>query len=240
MKAEYTEVWVPAAIVPLVRFADRVRAISSTRLDSVLDEVPDGLKDALAEFDEIVSWYGANRPEFRTALGAAHKRVTFLEALPNKAWRGHAGDFFAKQVGAPMGSVPMLDVGETLARGSVVIHPFSGSARKNWPLERYRDLAQKLGERVEWTAGPHEELAGATRFENLMDLARWMKGAAAYVGNDSGISHLAAAIGMRTVVLFGPTEPEVWAPRGENVTVLRRRSLSELDADRVWSALTTS
>ena len=41
-----------------------------------------------------------------------------------------------------------------------------------------------------------------------------------YLGNDSGVTHLAAAIGVRTVALFGPTDPVQWRPRGKSVTVI--------------------
>lgn len=43
-----------------------------------------------------------------------------------------------------------------------------------------------------------------------------------YLGNDSGVTHLAAAIGVRTVALFGPTDPVQWRPRGKSVTVITR------------------
>jgi ADP-heptose:LPS heptosyltransferase len=42
-----------------------------------------------------------------------------------------------------------------------------------------------------------------------------------YIGNDSGITHLAAAVGTPVLALFGPTNPEVWAPRGPHVRVGR-------------------
>jgi len=45
-------------------------------------------------------------------------------------------------------------------------------------------------------------------------LARWLAAASVYIGNDSGISHLAAACGAPVIALFGPTNPRVWAPRG--------------------------
>lgn len=50
------------------------------------------------------------------------------------------------------------------------------------------------------------------------------------IGNDSGISHLAAAVGLPVIALFGPTDPEVWRPLGPNVEIMR---FSETDADRV-------
>jgi ADP-heptose:LPS heptosyltransferase len=52
-------------------------------------------------------------------------------------------------------------------------------------------------------------------------LARWLARARLYAGNDSGITHLAAAVGTPVLALFGPTNPEVWAPRGPNVRVVR-------------------
>jgi ADP-heptose:LPS heptosyltransferase len=103
-----------------------------------------------------------------------------------------------------------------------VIHPFSGSASKNWPLERYRDLARWVERRlpVHWCAGPEEPLEGATRFEDLYELACWLGGARMYIGNDSGITHLAAAVGTPVVALYGLTDPRVWAPRGPEVRVV--------------------
>ena len=176
--------------------------------------MPVALGVRLDTFDEIVSWYGSNRREFREVMP---RLTNFLEALPNRHWVGHATDFFLEQVGAPAGLVPRIEIQKSEPRNSVVIHPFSGSARKNWPLKKYRELAAKLPVNVEWTAGPEEALEGAHRFESLLDLASWMSGAAFYLGNDSGISHLAAAIGLPAIVLFRTTDPAIWAPRGDHV-----------------------
>src|SRR5690242_457636 len=68
LRADYTEVWTSSRTVPLIRFADRVRSIASTGLDLVAITDDSRAFDALAEFDDIVSWYGTNRPEFREAV----------------------------------------------------------------------------------------------------------------------------------------------------------------------------
>lgn len=196
-----------------MQFADRVRSISATGLDTVIDEMPAELASELAQFDEIISWYGSNRPEFRAVM----PRCVFLAALPTADWTGHATDFFLNQVGAPMGLIPRIGVPDVQRRDSVVIHPFSGSARKNWPLENFRRVAGSIRGNVEWVAGPEEELAGAQRFGDLMELAKWMAGARLYLGNDSGVSHLAAAIGVPSIVIFRCTDPQVWGAQGENV-----------------------
>ena len=73
-----------------------------------------------------------------------------------------------------------------------------------------------------WCAGPEEPLAGATRFDDLYELAQWLARARLYIGNDSGITHLAAAVGTPVVAVFGPTDPAVWGPRGDHVRVVHR------------------
>jgi ADP-heptose:LPS heptosyltransferase len=226
------EIWTAGAHVPLVRFADRVRSIASTGLDllGVTDPPPRLLKE-LAGFDSIVSWYGANRPEFRAAVEARRLPFVFFPALPSNADR-HAVDFYLEQVrslGAhPADAIPRIPCRpEDAARigepaGYAVIHPFSGSPVKNWPLDQFRTLARGLERHmpVRWCAGPDDPpLEDAVRIDDLYRLACWIAQARLYIGNDSGITHLAAATGVPVLALFGPTDPAVWAPRGDNVRV---------------------
>ena len=126
-----------------------------------------------------------------------------------------------RQAGGEGLAVPRIDCERSERGDFAVIHPFSGSARKNWPLERFRELAARLAMPVRWCAGPEEALEDAVRFENLYELACWLASARVYIGNDSGITHLAAAVGARVVAIFGPTDPAVWAPRGERVSVIQ-------------------
>jgi ADP-heptose:LPS heptosyltransferase len=78
---------------------------------------------------------------------------------------------------------------------------------------------------------------------SLPCLAALFRSAGALVGNDSGLSHLAAAVGCPTVALFGPTDPRVWAPIGERVVVLGGEAPTAanpwggLSTDRVEAAL---
>src|SRR5262249_22145300 len=59
------------------------------------------------------------------------------------------------------------------------------------------------------------------RDHSLRQLAALFERAAVFVGNDSGLSHLAAGVGCASLVLFGPTDPVVWAPVGPRVRVVR-------------------
>src|ERR1700685_3720113 len=184
LSTDYTEVWIPSSIVPLVQFAHRVRSLASTGIDlvGVGDfEMPEALKAELESFDSIVSWYAANRPEFRQALLSLGVACEFHQALPPIDYRGHASDFFARQVGAPLGRRPSIEVKRSTARDSVVIHPFSGSVSKNWPESHFRELASNLKCKVDWTAGPEDKWVDAARFTNLAELAGWMGGARVFL-----------------------------------------------------------
>ena len=235
LRAAFTEVWVPRSVVPLVRFADRVRAISSTGLDLFgvpgVDPPPAVLA-ALRDFDEIVSWYGANRPEFREALTTLGVPVRFLPALPPADSSEHAADFFARHAGAPFPAVPSIACDAT-SNDAIWLHPFSGGGRKNWPFDRFRKLAGQLTAYapVEWA-----ETHGGVRFEDLYELARRLAGARLYIGNDSGITHVAAAVGARVIALFGETNPDVWGPRGANVRVIQAETLDRISVEDVLRA----
>lgn len=251
LRAPYTEVWVQRPNVPLIRFAERVRAIADTGLDWLEiapHSAPASLIASLRSFDSIISWYGSNREQFRQVVSSLGLPFTFLPALPAEPGC-HATDFYLEQARAlgaqPRSHIPRIPCTPRPGRRDpyVVIHPFSGSQKKNWPLQQFEKLAGRLASSyaVEWTAGPEETLPGCRRFEDLYELACWIAGARLYIGNDSGISHLAAATGIPTIVLFGPTDPAVWAPRGPNVRVVRTpvpgAPIETLPLELVWQAV---
>jgi heptosyltransferase-3 len=121
----------------------------------------------------------------------------------------------------------------------ILIHPGSGSPRKNWPRENWCRLIDQLGLPVSLILGEAERSNGEEAFTSakrlgvkplhlvnapLEELVDALSHCRLFVGHDSGISHLAAASGARCVLLFGPTEPACWAPPAPNVRVLRNRS----------------
>ena len=130
-----------------------------------------------------------------------------------------------------------------------VVAPGSGSAAKNWPLERFLAVADALaasGATVAWLLGPAEEErgvtealpAGATVWRRLLitEVAALLATSAGYLGNDSGTSHLAAALGVPTVAVFGATDPAVWAPRGPAVAVVGAPTIEGVAIDAVVDA----
>jgi heptosyltransferase-3 len=214
-RAPYTEVWAPRPLLPLIRFADRTRALADTGLDLV--GVVEGARiQELETFDSIYSWYGTHRPEFRDAV--RHLPFTFFPALPPPA------------EGIPHITVPLKPVPPATIQNFAIIHPFASRRDKRWPLENFRELAARLEIPVKWCAGPEEHLEGAIRMDDLYDLACWISTARVYIGNDSGIAHLAAAIGTSVVAIFLSSDSRVWAPRGQNVAVLERPDVAEVVA----------
>lgn len=141
------------------------------------------------------------------------------------------------------------------AGGPVVLHAGSGGRVKRWAIERWAGLAAALhatGARVEVIAGEVEAeqfdghakeefgRAGGRFVETLEELADTVRATRVFVGADSGPTHLAAQLGVRTVALFGPTEPRVWAPIGPAVEVVAPespRGMEWLGVERVVQAI---
>jgi len=127
--------------------------------------------------------------------------------------------------------------GVDLSRRLVVLHPGSGGVQKCWHLDNFLRVAQALRDRefeVLFLLGPAEverlrpsekvQLHAAAKCAAHLALTQvigLLSGADAFIGNDSGVTHLAAGMGLRTVALFGPTDPAVYRPLGRAVTVLQ-------------------
>ena len=145
----------------------------------------------------------------------------------------------------PEERVPRVDTSGSAhrsAEAAIAIHPGSGSARKNWPIQRFAELARHLlseGEHVSWIVGPAEDGialppdARAWRDLDLRSLAASLARCRLFIGNDSGVTHLAAACGCPTVVLFGGSDPRVWLPRGGTVRAVESPSLDGISVERV-------
>jgi heptosyltransferase-2 len=144
------------------------------------------------------------------------------------------------------------------ARPIVALHPGSGSEQKNWRLENWVQLGGALLEADSFrgslvvVSGESDEPAIAeleaiwkntarVRFAKnlpLPHLAALLEHTI-FIGHDSGISHLAAAAGANCILLFGPTDPQIWAPRRENVKIIRPSSgrVADVDVTEVQHAL---
>lgn len=137
---------------------------------------------------------------------------------------------------------PSPDDFNPVSKGAIVtIHPGSGGRNKCWPIKRFAGLIENLAVRHDFPCcillGPAEversmsdELTSAIgsirNFEivnglSLSAVASLLSRTKIYIGNDSGITHMAAMLGTPTVAIFGPTDDRIWGPRGENVRIVR-------------------
>jgi len=227
------------------------------------------LPPVLAEADLVIDllWRPGEKPW--------RGRIASLEPIPPEDWTRSAAAWLLEQaaglelpVVAPEPVLAVPGAVREAARKALAakgirgafaaIHPGSGSVRKNWAMERFGEVARRLreeaGRQVVWLLGPAETERGikpdARGGAVLADLAlETVAGILAladgYVGNDSGVTQLAAAVRgaegrtTPTVALFGPTDVRVWGPRGRHVRLIRSPdgTMEGIEAETVWSAV---
>ena len=231
---------------------------------SLFDEgvvLADTLAGELRGFDLAVVY--SRSEALRAQLGAYVPRVIGVDPAPPPG--RHAGRWYAEAL-PPLGidhdgDPPTLRftdeeqarAGEWRARlpsAFLALHPGSGSAAKNWPAERFAALARALSPGRDWllVCGPADDAPAAVLSREPRAvlahelpprvLGALLAQAGLFAGNDSGVTHLAAASGAPTLALFGPTDPSQWAPMGPAVTTLRApdERMSGLGVETVLAA----
>ncbi len=222
----------------------------------------DFLRSFFSSFDEVIFFTAGDRESIlRTVLSAGADRCRLLDPRPFPDQIHHitehlmsvfegdgisSVDFFPSMIAAARKQ-------EGATRSGIVIHPGSGSREKNWPLEHFITVARKSISPVTFISGPAEqergmdrvlsqEGFGVTRPESFQELASILSEAELYLGNDSGVSHLAAFVETPSIVLFGPTDPRVWHPLGEWVIVMSSpdRTMRGIGVNDVLSMMKTS
>jgi len=205
-------------------------------------ESADGpLAAALREADAVVAY--TRSADVLAALQTRTPRLVAFDPAP-PADGAHASVWLTRplaQIGVETAADPpelQFSDAETAAAaplrrslppGFLALHPGSGSSRKNWPAPRFLELARRLAGSDRWllVTGPAEEplaldAPGALRARSLplRVLGASLSRAGLFVGNDAGVTHLAAAAGAPTLALFGPTSPSLWSPVGRRVRCL--------------------
>lgn len=224
---------------------------------------PDDLRAELAGFDVAIA-YTRNADLIRN-LASVVPRVLAHDPLPPGSSE-HASVWLARPLDSldipadqpPLPCTPSSSEMEharavrgDLPHGFLAVHPGSGSPEKTWPAEMFASLIHASARGRPWllvegpadsaSAAPLAAIPGMRLARELPErvLGTLLADARLYVGNDSGVSHLAAAWGAPTLALFGPTDPDVWAPQGPRVRVLRSPtgSMPALSPERVLDEL---
>ncbi len=211
----------------------------------------------------LYAWVGTRDPDVAARLRALAAEAE-LFAIPRGEGSEHAGSVYRRQVGLTaqdaafrwpvVEAVPRVEaLLHAVPRPRLAVHAGAGSAAKRWAAAGFDAVARRwreAGGGVIDVAGPAERglapLAGAHRVDawSLVDVAALLARVDAYVGNDSGITHLAAAMGAPGVALFGPTDARRWAPRGASIDALTAATwapdgipAAALTPAAVWRAL---
>jgi heptosyltransferase-2 len=252
-----TEPAVQLALGP--RLSTRVHSIDRTRFRPLFQESADDadLLSFLRGFDLVLAW--SNLPLLAEKLAGLSLRSLHASPHPpagvhaadhlyrSLAPLGIAGAAPPAEIDfdeeSRIEALDFLGRNGLPERDFVALHPSSGSPRKNWPAERFQALALRLRREnlpFVWVEGEadREVVAGLVRQVSapvardlpLAVLGALFSSCRGFVGNDSGVTHLAAAVGAPAIALFGPTDPRMWAPRGPLVVVAPH----DADADEVW------
>ncbi len=229
---------------------DRVQPIEARALAGFFarnGELSEELSDYFSEFDIVVSYLYDPDEIFKTNF-ARCGRAQFVVGphRPDEAGRAHATDMFLQPLERlaiyDADHVPHLSlvVEESLNSplATIALHPGSGSERKNWPEANWSELLITLANESAYNLLLVGGEAEGARIENfakflpghrirvarnlpLKELARQLKGCAGFIGHDSGITHLAAAVGLPTLALWADTNLDIWRPLGNNVVILQ-------------------
>jgi len=154
------------------------------------------------------------------------KSILGLQPYPE---RGHAASHLVGTIGLNMPELPDL---WTPSSEAIILQPGSGGKHKCWRY--FRELADVLPSatfligpaEADFDTGDHPRIEGL-RMRQVSALLRNVRG---FIGNDSGITHLAAYLGCPTIAIFGPTDPETWGPLGRRVQISRNPSLEHVRA----------
>jgi heptosyltransferase III len=241
-----------AALAEMSGYANATRSIEYAALSTFFnrdgDLAPD-LIDYFSSFQQVVSYLFDPDEIFASNLRRAGVR-NLIVGSAKITGQEHA----ARQLARPLERLALYlenpaafilpNEQRKVNRALIAIHPGSGSEAKNWPLDRFVELTRELlrsdekrqlllvgGEADEERvtklvrALPNERVS-VIKPLSLTKLASLLQNCALFIGHDSGISHLAAAVETPCLLLFGPTDPAIWAPANLQVRVLRVSSLT--------------
>jgi ADP-heptose:LPS heptosyltransferase len=243
----------------------RAHSIDARELSALFSDETPVDPDAcrfFANFDRIYSFFASEDLHFRARLAAATDAgVSFHPFLPDDDMHVSAAYLRAIEATASPTDSRLEPTSDDLAAAAraldqskvdsshlVVIFPGSGNPAKNWPAEKFAALASKLSKRasVAVILGPAEPSleqifrdrgVSVLKDLDLPTVAAIARLAVAFVGNDSGVSHLAAAVGTPGLAIFGPTDPARWRPLGSRIDILRRNPIDSIEVEEVAVAL---
>ena len=259
-RAEYGE------ILPVTVRTRSLECREISRLFTPEAKRDEQLKGFFAAYAGVYSWMGSGQREFVDNLSLLARGKLQIFPFRSADSRRHMADYYLSCLGEnPSPEISAhITLTEDVWRWSLAywqerglpatkvlaLAPGSGAREKNWPAEFFAAVAKRwernLGGRVLIMLGPVEAERSELEYfgncgevvqnEGLGRVAALLSRCDLYLGNDSGITHLAAALGVNTVALFGPTDPAQWVPCGRRVAVISQNVDCSPCTDRIMKS----
>lgn len=212
---------------------DEARSFDSLGLSTLFTDAPvaEALVALTTRLPRVVSWFGSRDATYRARLAALVTDPVIAAPVPDDdtpVWRHLVSTLHAWGIAAPVPIAPLPVAAPPAHRAALVVHPGSGGAWKQWPAERFAEVIHTVAKPRALPVVIHQGPADAAAVVALMSrldvpaerlvepdlpgLAAVLGAARAYLGGDSGVSHLAAAVGAPSVILFPPATRRRWAP----------------------------
>ena len=246
-----------ASVLPLAKtwkLADDVSDFQQTQWSELFSTTGirnAALRELLAATDMAICWLSDPDHLVESNLRLAGvKKIIVAPGRPSEHSYAHVAEYLASTVKIPAKQVrawhPTL-LTPTKTGKTIAIHPGSGGERKNWPIAYFAEVIKTLWQEkceVLLLVGPAEEQKLAYLQKHLtpppglyrtlvntplLEIAQHLQQCRGYLGNDSGITHLAAMLGVPTVAIFGPTSrTSNWEPLGKHVSIIQQPDLNYL------------
>ena len=252
----------PAALLAQYGGAHSVCDLSSTAFLSLFAEeasLDGALRERLRKADCVISYLSDPKRTLRAKIESCGCRFISgpfrldEQRLPAPV-----------QLAQPLGELGLVVVDpaprlflkrQFLSGTRAFFHVGSGSSAKNWPAPYWSTLAAKLEQQFDellLVSGEADEVSTAEFLRtyrgsklkvrsnlSILDLAQELATADLFIGHDTGVTHLAAALSVPTISLFGPTDSMIWCPLGENVTMVASEDglMASIAVERVWDAV---
>ena len=242
--------------------AQQARTFDGFGLEALFVDAPTpaALADAMSGVSHVVSWFGSRDETYRRRLRALAPRAIVAPPVPaddTPVWRHLLATLAEWGLSLPERREPLrppADPGSAnTGRARLVIHPGSGGDWKRWPVERFAEVIRALRRDRAFEVLVHQGPADAEPAQRLLALlegdagvllepdlprlAAVLGGARAYLGGDSGVSHLAAAVGAPSVLLFPSATYRRWTPWSPTAVAIELQGVDG-DVERAREALT--
>jgi ADP-heptose:LPS heptosyltransferase len=212
---------------------DETRGFDGLGLEALFTDAPapPAVAAFLGGFTRVVSWFGSGDATYRARLAALAADPVVAPPVPDDdtpVWRHLLATVPASTLAESLAVAPIRPGGARPGSAALIVHPGSGGAWKRWPAERFAEVIAAVAARHALTVMVHQGPADRAAVEALLArldrpverlvepelpaLALTLAGSRAYLGGDSGISHLAAVVGAPSVILFPPAHLPRWTP----------------------------